>query len=544
MSIYRSDGAVYRRWLVMAASLVAFTLVLLQPPRVASAFPDVSPVGPHAAAVEHLAARHLLVGDEAGSFHPHRSLTRGQLASVLDRALELPDHGQGNRFGDITGSVHGSAIARLAAAGAVSGTSSTTFEPNRPVSRAQLVAILVRVDGWHRQPLDAANVTLAGGVPVSTPVLHERHPDLAGHTLERELTWATALGYLTGRADGRLQPDHPVTRAQAASLILRFLERTAQPQRAAPQTATDGIAHGSQLRVRDVGPRRAASDLAPSGPVVTTRPGQVIQGLSILVTDRGNAGVVIRHDDVVVRDVVVRHVAGADGVRIEAGVTGATVEHSRFDAVRMAPTALGHLRNPDGTSRNNNVGSRSINAYGQVTAHRNHILVTRGGIRLRAPASRATENLVERLFTAADSPGGASTHGTSISLPGGNRDTLVARNRVVAGSSGGIVLYAENGSQQRVQVRDNLVVGLGEGMGIYGGRSHLATGHFQDHREIRIEGNRFTGTFGFPGVLGGGTNTAVDLSRPGSTFLGNRWLDDEADLPARCGIRQNACEQP
>lgn len=544
MKVHRDAVAPRRSSLVIAVSLVALAAIALPAPASALAFPDVGPDGAHTAAVERLAARNLLTGADSGLYHPDRSLTRGQLASVLDRGLELPEQVQRNGFTDTTNSVHGAAIARLAAAGAVNGTTSTTFEPNRPVSRAQLAAILVRIDGWHLQPLDGATAKLAGGTHTSGEELHRRHPDLAGHTLEHELAWATALGYLAGRADGRLQPNHPVTRAQAASLILRFLERTAQPQREIPRTVTDAITHGSELRVELVGPRTQHGDLRASEPVASQRDGQVIEGLAITVHDRGNAGVAIRHDDVVVRDVEIRHLDGADGIRVEAGVTGARVEHSRFDAVRMAPTAVGHLRNPDGTYRNNNVGSRAIDARGQVAAHRNHIVLTRSGVRLRAAGSSATENLVERLFTAADSPGGASTHGTSISLPGGNRDTVVARNRVVARASGGIVLYAEHGSHLRVSVTDNLVVGRGEGMGIYGGRSHLSTGHYRDNREVRIEGNRFSGEFGFPAVLGAGTKSAVDLSQPGNTFSDNRWLDGEELLQARCGIRQNACEQP
>lgn len=530
--------------LVIAVSVVALTVALLPQPSSAGAFTDVPPDGSHTAAIERLAGRNLLIGGDSGRFHPNRSLTRGQLATVLDRALELPDTDREARFTDTASSVHGTAIERLAAAGAVNGTTSATYEPNRQISRAQVAAILVRIDGWHRQTLDATTIALTSGTQLSTDLLGERHPDLADHHLEHELAWAATLGYLQGQPDGRLEPDRPVTRAQAASLVVRFLDRTEQPLRSAPAAVTSAIGHGAELTAEVVGLRTPRRDLRASDPVVSERDGQVIEGLAITVHDRGNAGVVIRHDDVVVRDVEIRHPDGADGVRVETDVSGARIEHSRFDAVRMAPTAVGHLRNPDGTYRNNNVGSRAIDARGQVTAHRNHILLTRSGIRLRAKGSSATENLVERLFTAADSPDGASTHGTSISLPGGNRDTVVARNRVVAGSSGGIVLYAEHGAHLRVSILDNLVVGRGEGMGIYGGRSHLSTGHYRDHRDIRIEGNRFTGSFGFPAVLGAATNSAVDLSRPGNTFVDNRWLEDGAELPARCGISQDACEQP
>ena len=37
---------------------------------------------------------------------------------------------------------------------------------------------------------------------------------------------------------------------------------------------------------------------------------------------------------------------------MEAGVTGARIEHTQFDAVRQAPMEVAQLRNPGGTFRN------------------------------------------------------------------------------------------------------------------------------------------------------------------------------------------------
>ena len=526
-------------------ALLSVALVTVAPAGAAdtTGYLDVPAHGTHADAIERLTRVGVLQGVTADRFRPQGTLTRGQAATIVDRLLSLPESAGPSAFLDIDGNVHQEAIERARAAGVVAGTSRSRFSPSLPISRAHLATMLVRID-------DHAHRTTLAPVPVldgdDRAALLRAHPDISGHPRSEELLHAVARGYLAGTRDGRLQPDAPVTRAQAATLIDGF-HRAADgwPARAADRLGSaPGPRHGSELRTTDVGVRLPAGALRNSGAVTTTRHGQVIEGLDITVSGRGTAGVRVRHDDVVVRDVVIRHLDGADAVRIERGVRGARVEHSTFDAVHMAPTAVGHLRNDDGTYRNNNVGSRSIDAHGQVDIARNHVVVTRGGFRIRAQGSRVRENLVERLFTSADSPGGAATHGTSISLPGGVEDVRVERNRVVAGSSGGIVLYGEHGPLRRITIADNLVTGLGEGMGIYGGRSHLHTGAFREHRDVRIDGNRFDGRFGFPNVLGGGTNTAVDLSRPGNSFDGNRWVGGRADLPARCGIRQDACEQP
>ncbi len=78
-------------------------------------------------------------------FCPSQLLTRGQLASLLVRALDLPE-GEGT-FTDVGGSVHEHSIAALAAAGITRGCNppaNDRFCPNDPVTRAQFAAFLRR----------------------------------------------------------------------------------------------------------------------------------------------------------------------------------------------------------------------------------------------------------------------------------------------------------------------------------------------------------------------------------------------------------------
>lgn len=126
---------------------------------------------------------------------------------------------------------------------------------------------------------------------------------------------------------------------------------------------------------------------------------------------------------------------------------------------------------------------------------------------------------------------------------------IIERNRMIAGSSAGVTMYPWSaGGIKNVLVQDNLVVGVGDGFGLYGGRSFTDLGHYCGNANIRIEGNRFEGTFAYMNSTGEGTNAGVDLSRPGNTFNNNRWLPGHGtitgDLPARCGVSQNACEGP
>ncbi len=80
-------------------------------------------------------------------FCPSSSVTRGQMAAFLVRALGLADDGGGNSFVDDDGSVFEGDIAKLAAAGITKGCNPPTNDrycPDSLVTRAQMATFLVR----------------------------------------------------------------------------------------------------------------------------------------------------------------------------------------------------------------------------------------------------------------------------------------------------------------------------------------------------------------------------------------------------------------
>ena len=84
-------------------------------------------------------------------FCPDDSVTRGQMAAFLARALDLTDDGGGNSFIDDNGSIFEADIAKLAAAGITKGCNppvNDMFCPNDPVTRGQMAAFLVRALGY------------------------------------------------------------------------------------------------------------------------------------------------------------------------------------------------------------------------------------------------------------------------------------------------------------------------------------------------------------------------------------------------------------
>ena len=265
------------------------------------------------------------------------------------------------------------------------------------------------------------------------------------------------------------------------------------------------------------------------GQVHSQQDGELIEDIEIIWSADDNApALTVEHDDVTVRNCRIEADGPANGIHVADGVSGVTIEQCTVDGQNAEY----------GTDRDDaNWGNVGIVVQGVAEVVRCRVEGVRSGIRI-TPGSQAIENHVPELHRSAP---GVST--SSMSRRGSTMEgtSELSRNLVVAGSSGGITQYADHAPVQDSTVTDNLVVGVGDGFGIYGGRTHDDDYKMQN-RDIVIDDNRFHGEFGFPDVLGDGTNTAVDLERPGNTFDGNRWLGDDTDLPARCGISQDDCE--
>ena len=98
--------------------------------------------------------------------------------------------------------------------GAVKGTSETTFSPDTPVTREQLATILYRYaqaqgkgfTGSLMFPLDFSDAA-----SVSEWANEAMH-------------WMTMNGVITGMGDGTLAPQDNATRAQIATMFIRFAD--------------------------------------------------------------------------------------------------------------------------------------------------------------------------------------------------------------------------------------------------------------------------------------------------------------------------------
>ncbi|PIC78625.1 Parasporal protein [Sporosarcina sp. P18a] len=109
-------------------------------------FKDVSPKQPYAKAVNDLAARDIIGGYPDGAFKPGNPITRGQAASIIAKMLKLDTTNVKNPgFTDVsTKNGHYPAIAALAEANVIGGYQDGRYGPNDPVKRGQFASIIVK----------------------------------------------------------------------------------------------------------------------------------------------------------------------------------------------------------------------------------------------------------------------------------------------------------------------------------------------------------------------------------------------------------------
>ena len=165
-------------------------------------------------AVRYVYDNGLMDGVGDGQFAPNATTTRAQLVTILYRLAGEPDVSGDVAFTDVeSGLWYSNAVAWAAQNGIVNGISETEFAPSGDLTREQLATILYR----YAESM---------GYDVSASADLSGFPDadqIQSYATEA-LSWAVAEGLLQGFEDDSLQPQSTATRAQIATILMRFCE--------------------------------------------------------------------------------------------------------------------------------------------------------------------------------------------------------------------------------------------------------------------------------------------------------------------------------
>ena len=168
------------------------------------------------AGVHYAYRQGLMNGMTATTFAPETTMSRAMLVTVLYRLSDAPQVSGESPFNDVKDNQwFADAVKWAAQNGIVNGITPTTFEPNAPVNRAQLVTILYRYAQMRGYDTTAED-DLSGFADRTAA------PAWAKDAME----WAVAEGIVNGMAEGNktyLRYYNSTTRAQVATVLMRYL---------------------------------------------------------------------------------------------------------------------------------------------------------------------------------------------------------------------------------------------------------------------------------------------------------------------------------
>lgn len=182
-------------------------------------FSDLPGEGWYHDSVDAMLLSGLMNGTGDGKFEPELSLSRAMVVTMLHRAAGEPEAATAHSFTDVPdGFWYSEAIAWAAERKIVLGVTDTTFQPDTPITREQLAAIL------YRYACAAYLDTIARAELSAFP-----DQEMVSEYAQTPLEWAVAVGLINGIVENDkatyLRPQQQTTRAQAATMLDRFLSK-------------------------------------------------------------------------------------------------------------------------------------------------------------------------------------------------------------------------------------------------------------------------------------------------------------------------------
>ncbi|MBD2862231.1 RCC1 domain-containing protein [Paenibacillus oceani] len=169
--------------------------------------------------VELLASKLIVRGITDSQFAPDADITRAEFTALLVRALGLSQNlgGQTSGFADVTENAwYMPAVEAAVNAGLVSGMSLGRFAPNERITREQMAVMLAKALSFAGK---------GGAMDRGAPVKFTDRASISTWAIDT-VAQAVAAGIITGMPDGTYMPSEHATRAQATTMLKRFLQYT------------------------------------------------------------------------------------------------------------------------------------------------------------------------------------------------------------------------------------------------------------------------------------------------------------------------------
>ena len=169
-------------------------------------------------AVQYVYVNDMMAGTSDITFSPNQTTTRGMIVTILYRLEGEPTVTGTTAFTDVTADqYYANAVAWAVQNGIVAGSDATTFAPNNAITREQMAAILYRYAQFKGYDV-SAKADLSTYIDAA---------DVSAYATDA-MAWASQTGLITGTSATTLSPAGQATRAQVATILMRFCENVAK----------------------------------------------------------------------------------------------------------------------------------------------------------------------------------------------------------------------------------------------------------------------------------------------------------------------------
>ena len=168
------------------------------------------------AAIEFVFENELFTGTSTTTFSPNTPMTRAMFVTVLHRLDRRPATESSSDFSDVSdpSQYYYNAVRWANANEIVTGYTDGTFQPDRHVTREQMAAIMYRYATYKSRDLSTPG-TVFDTFPDRTSV-----SGYAAHAMRWAVSWEVMRG-----SNGNLLPQNTATRAEVAQIIFNYCEK-------------------------------------------------------------------------------------------------------------------------------------------------------------------------------------------------------------------------------------------------------------------------------------------------------------------------------
>lgn len=171
----------------------------------AASFPDIS--GHWAESyIEEAASEGLIEGYPDGSFKPNEYITRAEMATIYNRMMQLQNAAP-NNFTDMPGGWYNEAVLKNVYAGILDGYPDKTFRPDNRITRQEAAKMMGNC---------LPNNATGSGISIFSD------SNLIANWAEANVALCANKGYFIGDQNRRFNPNSNLTRAEAATILVRM----------------------------------------------------------------------------------------------------------------------------------------------------------------------------------------------------------------------------------------------------------------------------------------------------------------------------------